>query len=269
MSTKPYSVRSAERIDDIDDCRDGFAIGRDRNFERVVCPKNRWYFSCKAAGDFLVALVLFVILLPVILLAALLVKLTSRGPAFYCQTRLGKQSRVFRLYKLRTMVHNAESATGPVWTKTNDPRITPLGQLLRDTHIDEFPQIVNVLLGHMSLVGPRPERPEFVATLEWQLPNYRDRLNVRPGITGIAQLSLPPDSDLESVQRKLVHDLYYICYAGPWLDLRILVYTAWLFLKTLCVAVRKLVDLPSAERVNSRVEGIIGTESELLVNKSD
>ncbi|MGH7128862.1 MAG: sugar transferase, partial [Planctomycetaceae bacterium] len=156
-----------------------------------MVPKHAWYLWVRPVMDFGAALVLLLLVAPVVLAAALLVKLTSRGPAFYLQTRLGRNGREFRLLKLRTMVHNAEALTGAVWAQKNDPRVTRVGNVLRNTHIDEFPQLLNVLLGHMSLVGPRPERPEIVAGLEWKLPNYRDRLHVRPGITGIAQLNLP------------------------------------------------------------------------------
>ena len=137
-------------------------------------------------------------------------KLTSPGPAFYTQTRVGQGGRPFTIYKLRTMIHNCESLTGPRWCMPGDPRVTPAGWLLRVTHLDELPQLLNVLRGEMSLVGPRPERPEFLPQLERALPAYRQRLVVRPGVTGLAQVKLPADTDLDSVRRKLAHDLYYI-----------------------------------------------------------
>jgi len=202
--------------------------------EGSVLPASSWYISVKRIADFTMASLLLVVCGPCIFLGAALVKLTSRGPAFYRQVRLGKDGRPFNVLKIRTMVENAEAATGPVWSTGNDTRVTPLGSLLRKTHIDEFPQLLNVLAGDMSLIGPRPERPEFVAKLEWEIPYYRERLQVRPGITGLAQVKLPPDSDNESVRRKVVHDLYYVRYAGPWLDFRILCLTGWsLFLELL------------------------------------
>lgn len=226
-----------------------------------------WYLPLKAAVEFLSAVVLLVLLTPVILAAAALVKLTSNGPAFYSQTRLGKRGKPFKLYKLRTMVQNAEAGTGPVWTAKNDPRITPFGKWLRDTHIDEFPQLVNVLMGHMGLIGPRPERPEFVSKLEWSFSNYRDRLAVRPGITGLAQVRLPPDSDLESVRNKLIHDLYYVRYVNPWLDVRILTVTGW---QLLAMTVKSFWDrllLPPRGDIIFHVQQIVGDESDLLPGK--
>ena len=185
-------------------------------------PLRQWYLPCKGVGDFLVGLSLLLLASPVILLAALLVKLTSSGPAFYCQTRLGKNGRPFTIYKLRTMYHNCESASGPRWSTPGDSRITPLGRLLRRTHIDELPQLWNVLRADMALVGPRPERPEFMPSLAQALPHYSERLLVRPGMTGLAQVQLPADTDLESVRRKLAYDLYYIRHISLWLDVRIL-----------------------------------------------
>src|SRR5258708_7106208 len=143
----------------------------------LVAPvaTRMWYVPVKRCFDFVAALVLLVVAAPILVAGALLVKLTSRGPAFYRQVRLGLDGRPFTLLKLRTMRHNAEAETGPVWSSGNDPRITPLGELLRRTHIDEFPQLLNVALGQMSLVGPRPERPEFVARLDHEVPGYRER----------------------------------------------------------------------------------------------
>jgi lipopolysaccharide/colanic/teichoic acid biosynthesis glycosyltransferase len=120
------------------------------------------------------------------------------------------------------MYHQCERLSGAQWSGRGDPRVTPLGWLLRATHIDELPQLWNVLRGDMSLIGPRPERPEFLPQLEKALPRYRERLLVRPGLTGLAQVRLPPDSNLDSVRRKLAHDLYYVDQVGFWLDLRIL-----------------------------------------------
>jgi lipopolysaccharide/colanic/teichoic acid biosynthesis glycosyltransferase len=187
--------------------------------------RYRWYPPLKALGDRLAALVLLIPAAPVLLLAALLVKLTSRGPAFYTQTRLGLGGKPFTIWKLRTMIHQCESLTGPRWCMPDDPRVTWIGGFLRATHLDEVPQLFNVLLGHMSLIGPRPERPEFLPELEQALPGYRLRLSVRPGVTGLAQVQLPADSDVHSVRRKLAFDLYYIQHLSPWLDLRLLVCT--------------------------------------------
>lgn len=184
-----------------------------------------WYEPCKAATDFLLALVLFVPALPVMLLTGLLVKLTSPGPVFYRQQRLGKDGKRFTLYKIRSMRVDSEK-NGACWSVKGDPRITRVGRFLRATHLDELPQLINVLKGEMSLVGPRPERPEFIPALEKAIPRYRERLRVRPGVTGLAQVRLPADTDLESVRQKLLYDLYYVENYGLWLDLRVILATA-------------------------------------------
>ena len=243
--------------------------GRPISVTQPVEPRHTWYLPLKVVLELAAALVLLLLLAPVIVLAAIAVRLTSPGPAFYRQTRLGRGGRPFRILKLRTMIHNAESRTGPVWCQDGDPRITPLGRVLRATHVDEFPQLVNVLLGQMSLVGPRPERPEFVRDLEFRLPGYCDRLNVRPGITGIAQLNLPPDSDLNSVRRKLIHDLYYVRYCSPWLDFQVLVFTGWDFAREMVMALWRLLAPPSIKTVNARAVAIVGRDSDLLMDVLD
>jgi lipopolysaccharide/colanic/teichoic acid biosynthesis glycosyltransferase len=203
-----------------------------------IRPEYRWYVPLKAAVDWLAALLLAVPAGVMILLLAALVRLTSPGRAFYSQRRVGLNGRVFTMYKLRTMVENCELTTGPVWCTRDDPRVTGIGRILRDTHLDELPQIWNVLRGEMSLIGPRPERPEIVARLERTIPNYLDRIAVRPGLTGLAQVQLPADSDDDSVRRKLACDRYYASLLSPWLDLRIALCTClYLFsavLKALC-----------------------------------
>ena len=140
---------------------------------------------------------------------------------------MGKGGRPFTLYKIRTMIHNCEKASGAQWSKPGDPRITRVGAFLRSTHLDELPQLWNVLRGDMSLVGPRPERPEFTPESgAAPCPHYRDRLAVRPGVTGLAQVQLPADTDLDSVRRKLAYDLYYIRHVNGWLDFRLIACTA-------------------------------------------
>ncbi|MGE3807393.1 MAG: sugar transferase [Gemmataceae bacterium] len=202
------------------------------------------YAAVKPVLEAVVALVLLALLSPVILLACLLIKATSRGPAFYTQKRLGLNGKPFTIIKLRTMTHNCEAATGAVWCTARDPRITRIGALLRATHIDEFPQLINILLGQMSLIGPRPERPEIVARLENDVAGYRDRLVVRPGITGLAQVQLPPDVDLDGVRKKLLCDRYYIDHFSAWLDVRIALATG-LFLFAVPLAwSRRLLRIP-------------------------
>jgi lipopolysaccharide/colanic/teichoic acid biosynthesis glycosyltransferase len=221
----------------------------------------------KFVTEYTLALVLFLLALPIVFLAAVLIKTTSKGPIFYLQPRVGKDGKVFRVIKLRTMIDKAENATGAVWSTPDDPRITRAGRFLRDTHIDEFPQIINVLMGQMSLVGPRPERPEIVETLEWKIANYSERLNVRPGITGLSQMKLPPDTDLESVRHKQVFDLYYVANVGPWLDVRILASTGRLLACTVLQGTTSLDALPSSNKVFSSVETVLGPDSELLARQ--
>jgi lipopolysaccharide/colanic/teichoic acid biosynthesis glycosyltransferase len=195
-----------------------------------------------------------VILAPVIALTALLVRATSRGPAFYTQTRVGRNGRLFTIFKIRTMIHECESLTGPRWSMPGDPRITPIGHFLRRTHLDELPQLLNVLRGEMSLIGPRPERPEFTAKLERALPAYPERLRVRPGVTGLAQVHLPGDTSLASVRIKLAHDLYYIQQLNPGLDMRIMVCTLLRVLGVSFESIRRLSGLPSEAAVERVVQ---------------
>jgi len=185
------------------------------------------YFRWKGIMDRALAGMLLVPGLPIIGLLMILVRLTSRGPAIYRQARVGRDGRLFTLYKIRTMRYDAEQRTGgAVWSVPDDERITALGRILRKLHLDEFPQLLNVLLGDMSLVGPRPERPEFVEVLQKAVPDYIKRLCVAPGVTGLAQVNLPPDSDLQSVYQKLALDLEYIERSTLGLDLRLLFCTS-------------------------------------------
>ena len=188
-------------------------------------PVSR-YFHWKRFIDFPVALVLAILALPVVFVAYLLVRLTSRGPGFYKQVRLGMDGKPFTIYKIRSMRVDAEVATGAVWTARKDKRMTFVGKILRTMHIDELPQLYNVLRGEMNLVGPRPERPEFVSKLEQRIDGYGYRLYVKPGITGLAQLNQESDIDLNDVRRKLVFDFDYIEHASLWFDLRLLFCTA-------------------------------------------
>jgi lipopolysaccharide/colanic/teichoic acid biosynthesis glycosyltransferase len=185
-----------------------------------------WYPFWRGVFEFAAALVLLVVTAPVVLVAAAAVRLTSAGPAIYAQRRLGRGGRVYTMYKLRSMYHDCEKKSGICWSRPGDPRVTPVGRFLRFSHIDELPQLWNVVKGEMSLIGPRPERPELVARLAREIPRYRERMQVRPGVTGFAQVQLPYDSGLESVRQKLAYDLYYIEAVSAGLDLRILLATA-------------------------------------------
>jgi lipopolysaccharide/colanic/teichoic acid biosynthesis glycosyltransferase len=208
-------------------------------------PPPSLYRTLKVAAEFGIAVVLLALTSPLVLLAALLVKLTSRGPVFYSQVRLGRFGRPYPIFKIRTMVHNCEKVTGAKWSMPRDPRVTPVGRFLRRTHLDELPQLWNVIRGDMSLIGPRPERPEFISVLEQAIPHYAERLLVRPGVTGLAQVQLPADIDLESVRRKLAYDLYYIRQPSFWLDLRILLCTVFHLLGVPYRVLRGLCRMPT------------------------
>jgi sugar transferase (PEP-CTERM system associated) len=173
-----------------------------------------------------IAVVAAVIALPIMALVAIAVKLSSPGPALYSQRRTGKNDVPFMLYKFRSMYADAEAHSGAVWAKKDDPRITPVGKWLRKLRLDELPQLFNVLKGDMSIVGPRPERPEFVAELERRIPYYRQRHCVKPGITGWAQINHKYGDTIEDTIVKLEYDLYYIKNLAPALDAFIIFHTA-------------------------------------------
>jgi lipopolysaccharide/colanic/teichoic acid biosynthesis glycosyltransferase len=207
------------------------------------------YEPVKALFEFALALVMLLLSVPVVVAALAVVHLTSKGPVIYTQRRLGRGGRTITIYKIRTMYQDSERGTGAVWSLPGDPRITPVGRFLRWAHLDELPQLVNVLRGEMSLVGPRPERPEIVATLELGLPRYRERLRVRPGLTGLAQVQLPPDSDLDSVRRKLELDLCYVEQMSLSLDLRVLLATVLYVVRVPGPTIARLFQLPAASPI--------------------
>jgi len=179
----------------------------------------------KRLVDVALSLLGLVLALPVMGLAAAAVKLESRGPALFRQPRLGQNGRVFILNKFRSMREDAEKETGPVWAQHRDPRVTRVGAFLRKTRLDELPQLFNVLIGDMSFIGPRPERPEFVYELQKQIPFYMERLSVKPGITGWAQVKYRYGASVEDALEKLQYDLYYIKNLSLFLDLLILINT--------------------------------------------
>ena len=184
-----------------------------------------WERLIKTVMDFSISLTVLVAGMPLWILVALLVVLDSRGPVFYTQTRVGKGGRHFRIVKFRSMVQDAESGSGAVWAGKNDPRVTRVGSLLRKTRIDEIPQLLNIVSGHMSLVGPRPERPEIISQLREVFPFYNKRLTIKPGLTGWAQVKLEYDSTLEDVSEKLKYDFFYIENQSLFLDVEILLRT--------------------------------------------
>jgi len=177
------------------------------------------------ATNLILAAIGVVVAAPMMLLTALAVRLTSAGPVLYRQVRVGLDGRPFTLYKFRSMRANAEAETGAVWASKDDPRVTPLGRTLRKLRIDEIPQLFNVLKTEMSIVGPRPERPEMVQSLAQHIPYYRHRHCVRPGITGWAQVNYKYGDTLDDVMRKLEYDLYYIKNMSPSLDAYIIFLT--------------------------------------------
>lgn len=185
------------------------------------------YDKFKRYSDLLLATLGFLISLPVLIFTAILIKLTSKGPVLYKQNRVGKNGDIFEIYKLRTMVIDAEKQTGAVWAKKNDPRITPVGRILRKAHIDEIPQLFNVLKGEMSIVGPRPERPEMVRDFKHLILDYEKRLQVEPGITGLAQVWHKYDETIEDVKKKIKYDLLYVKKRCLWVDLRVMFQTVF------------------------------------------
>lgn len=188
----------------------------------------------KRIMDFTMALIGLILTAPIFLVAMILVKLDSPGPALYRQRRSGLDGRTYTLMKFRTMRQDAEALSGAVWAGQADHRLTRTGRLMRKWRVDELPQLINVLSGEMSLVGPRPERPEFVETLAQAIPFYRERLLVPPGITGWAQVMFPYAASIEAARRKLQYDLYYIKHMSFFLDTLILLRT----FKTILVGLR-------------------------------
>jgi len=228
-------------------------------FTAVIAPVKRAYSgisigtSVKRTIDTLGSLLGLIILSPLFALIAIAIKLDSEGPVFYTQLRVGRNRRrtdrrssglslvnerrsrdrrkqrlhgkPFQVYKFRSMVQNAEKKSGPIWASQNDPRITRVGAFLRKTRLDEFPQLFNVLRGEMSLVGPRPERPVFVESLSKDIDEYSRRLDVKPGITGLAQVTNGYDTSVSSVREKVKHDLQYINNWSLVQDIKILLKT--------------------------------------------
>ena len=232
---------------------------------RARAVKILSYEAVKPVVDFALAAVIFLLTLPVVAVAVVTVLLTSRGPAIYTQKRLGRDGKVFTIYKIRTMYQDSERHCGPTWSVPGDPRVTPVGRILRLSHVDELPQVVNILAGQMSLVGPRPERPEFLNQLERALPEYRRRLSVRPGLTGLAQVQQPPDTDISSVRRKLNYDLYYVQSINLWLDFRVMLATVLKCLGVSFMWIGRILQLPNPNRCDthntSRVEPELATSS--------
>jgi lipopolysaccharide/colanic/teichoic acid biosynthesis glycosyltransferase len=175
--------------------------------------------------DLVICLMIMPVALLLIMVSALAIKLTSRGPVFFVQERLGKNEVPFQLIKLRTMVADAEKFTGPQWASANDPRITRVGRILRKLRFDEIPQIFNVMRGDMSVIGPRPIRHHFADLLAQEIPHYRLRFLVKPGLTGWAQVNHDYAGSKEGQQEKLQYEVFYLVHQSFLLDLFILIKT--------------------------------------------
>ncbi len=222
--------------------------------------RNR-YRQFSPLMDYGTSLIGLLIASPVLIVTGIVIKITSAGPVFYTQVRVGRYGRLFNIIKFRTMHSDAESQTGPVWTKRNDSRVTAMGRFLRNTHIDELPQLINILKGDMAIIGPRPERPHFVDMLNNEIHGYSRRLSVKPGITGLAQCYHEPDEAIRDVKRKLRYDVLYIEKRCWMLDLEIL----W---RTLCIGLLggkpkprnpgKLFRQEKAQLIEEAMEGSMG-----------
>jgi len=198
----------------------------------IFHPLSNWDRFLKRITDIVLSGLALCILAPLLLMIAFFIKIDSSGPVFYRQKRVGFHGRKVNIYKFRSMVIDAEKHTGPVWAQKNDKRVTRMGKIMRPLRLDELPQLINVLLSDMSFIGPRPERPHFVARFRKEIPLYGLRLTVHPGITGLAQVRHNYDRDLDDVKKKLEYDLEYINSISLQTDAKI-------FLKTILTVLKK------------------------------
>ncbi len=198
----------------------------------VFHPLSSWDRFLKRFTDVVMSSVALFFLAPLLLMIALFIKIDAPGPVFYRQKRVGFHGRKFNVLKFRSMISDAEKHTGPVWAKKNDDRITRVGRVMRPLRLDELPQLINVLVGDMSFIGPRPERPHFVSHFKKEIPLYGLRLTVHPGITGMAQVRHNYDRTIDDVRKKLEYDLEYINTISLQQDMKI-------FLKTMLTVLKK------------------------------
>ena len=189
-----------------------------------------WEKKLKRLMDIIVSLLILLLSVPITILTSIAIKIDSKGPIFFKQERLGQNGKPFKVLKFRSMIVDAEKHTGPVWSQKNDPRVTKMGRFVRKARIDEIPQMFNVLKGEMSLVGPRPERAFFVEKLSQEIPYYKRRLKVRPGVTGWAQIKHKYDETIDDVKIKLRYDLFYIENMSIRMDFKILLRTVFVVL---------------------------------------
>jgi exopolysaccharide biosynthesis polyprenyl glycosylphosphotransferase len=199
--------------------------------ENLKEREKGFYDKAKRLIDIVLSSIILLLTLPLWPFIILAVKLDDKGPIFYSQERIGKDGKPFLLTKFRSMKEGAENETGPIWAEREDPRITKIGKFLRRTHLDEIPQMLNILKGDISLVGPRPERPEFVSQLEKEVPHYRLRYIIKPGFTGWAQIKFRYGRSITDSFEKFQYDLYYLKNRSLILDLRILLKTFQLFFR--------------------------------------
>ncbi len=192
----------------------------------LVSFMRRTYHIAKRAVDIIGSVIGLVLCWPIIVITAILIKCISPGPVFFSQVRVGKDGKLFEIYKFRTMKVDAEKETGPIWAVKNDTRLIPMiGNFMRKSRIDEIPQFINVLRGDMSIIGPRPERPMFVEQFTRQIPGYTARLEVKPGITGLAQVRHRYDETLADVRKKIRYDRLYIKNICLWTDALVILRT--------------------------------------------
>ncbi|EMI20055.1 undecaprenyl-phosphate galactosephosphotransferase [Rhodopirellula maiorica SM1] len=246
-SVPPANDSSRKRRDDTDHSINDKSLS-EPNENHVIFLRRKYAFD-RCLGS-----VLLVLTAPLMLVLFVLVKLTSPGPGFYRQTRVGLNGKTFEIIKLRSMVKNAEKPGQAVWCVKHDSRVTWLGKILRKLHLDELPQLWNVAAGEMSLVGPRPERPEICESLAEQIELYYDRNKVKPGVTGLAQVNLPPDETIDDVRRKQILDLRYIEEANWWLDMRMITATAMRMVGVKGEVVMKMMGLCRRDLLRERLD---------------
>ena len=181
--------------------------------------------AVKRVGDITLSITMVILLSPLLIFVAILIKLDSKGPVFFSQERVGQNRKLYMVHKFRSMVQNAEKECGPVWAQDNDCRVTRIGRFIRKWRIDELPQLLNVLKGEMSFVGPRPEREYFVKELVEAIPYYRERFSVKPGVTGWAQVNYSYGASIEDAKEKLKYDLFYIKNMSIFMDIMVVMRT--------------------------------------------
>ena len=199
-------------------------VEKDIFMNNFYIPKYSYQQRIKTLTEIILSIILITLLSPVLIICGFLIWITDRGPVFYSQIRVGKKGQHFRIWKLRSMHVNAEK-NGIKWSTINDERITFIGKIIRTTRIDELPQLFSVIKGDMSLIGPRPERPEIEDTLNNQISNYKIRHTIKPGISGWAQVNYPYGASIEDSKNKLSYDLFYVKNMSIFLDLLIFIKT--------------------------------------------